>query len=256
MFRPISSLTLRLGGGTGYKAPTIFVEEAEEVGFRNVRPLTNVRPEKAQSASLDLNWHNIFGSFTFDCNSALFLTNLDDALMADEDSLQADVVFLRNATGPTKSIGTEISVRVTYEDFKASFGYTYLYATRNDNAHSSEIDLNPRHSFGAVVIWESHTQQLKIGLENYWTGRQRLVRNPFRAISPSYWITGFIAEKGFGNVRLFINLENIFDTRQTRFDSIFVGDLATGNIRTLPVYAPLEGLVINAGIRYVLKQSE
>lgn len=256
MYRPISSLTLRLGGGTGYKAPTIFVEEAEEVGFRNVRPLTNVRPEKAQSASLDLNWRNILGSFTVDCNSALFLTNLDDALLADEDSLRADVVYLRNATGPTKSIGGECSVRLTYEELKVSLGYTYLYATQEDNALLSEIELNPRHSLGIVTIWEDHEHQLKMGLENYWTGRQRVTRNPFRTSTPAYWITGFLAEKGFGNFRLFVNFENIFDTRQTRYEPIFVGALATGTIRTLPLYAPLEGRVINAGVRFVLKPTD
>ncbi|HLF19244.1 MAG TPA: TonB-dependent receptor, partial [Bacteroidota bacterium] len=256
MYRPVSSLTLRLGGGTGYKAPTIFVEEAEEVGFRNVRPLTNVRPEKAQSVSLDLNWRSILGSFTVDCNSAIFLTTLNDALLADEDSLQADVVYLRNANGPTRSIGGEFSVRLTYEEFKVSLGYTYLYATQEDNVHVSEIELNPRHSLGIVSVWENREHQLKMGLENYWTGRQRVLRNPFRTSTPSYWITGFIAEKGFGNIRLFINLENIFDTRQTRYEPIVVGALTTGNIRTLPVYAPLEGRVINVGVRYVLKSTE
>ena len=256
MVRPVPTMTLRLGGGTGYKAPTIFVEEAEEVGFQNLRPLGNVKPEKARSASLDLNWRTIFGSFTVDCNSALFLTTLDDALIADEDSLEAGVVYLRNAGGPTKSIGSEFSLRLTYHDFRASLGYTYVYATQEDNAHFSEIELNPRHSFGAVIVWENHEQELKMGLEHYWTGRQRVLRNPFRTITPSSWITGFIAEKGFGNFRFFLNFENIFDTRQTKNEPIFVGNLAGGNIRPLPVYAPLEGRVINAGIRFVFKPSE
>lgn len=251
MYRPFSSLTLRLGGGTGYKAPTIFVEEAEEAGFRNLRALTNAKPEKAQSASLDINWRSILGTLTIDCNAAFFFTNLDDALLADEDSLQADVVYLRNSTGPTESVGGELSVRLTYDGLKASFGYTYLYATQENNGHAFEIELNPRHSLGAVAIWENHEQQLKIGLENYWTGSQRVQRNPFRTTTPSYWITGFIAEKGWGNIKLFVNFENIFDTRQSRYEPIFVGN--PGNVRTLPVYAPLEGRVINAGIRFVMK---
>ena len=256
MYRPLPALTLRLGAGTGYKAPTIFVEEAEEIGFRNVRPLLDARAEKARSASFDLNWRRIMGSFTIDWNSALFFTNLDDALLADEDSLQTDVLYLRNATGPIRSIGSEFSARLTYEDFKVSLGYTYVYATQGDKAQTSEIELNPRHSFGVVVVWENHEEQLKMGLENYWTGRQRVPRNPFRSTTPSSWITGLIAEKGFGNFRVFVNLENIFDTRQTKYEPIFVGDLAAGNIRTLPVYAPLEGRVINAGIRFVIRPTE
>jgi outer membrane receptor for ferrienterochelin and colicins len=255
MFRPLSSLTFRIGGGTGYKAPTIFVEEAEEIGFRSVRPLTNTRPENARSLSIDVNWRATLGSFTIDWNSAMFLTNVDDALLADEDSLQADVVYLRNSTGFTRSVGGEFSLRLTYADFKASVGYTYLYASQEHDLRRSEVELNPRHSLGLVIIWESHEQQLKMGLENYWTGQQHVQRNPFRSSTPSYWITGFMAEKGFGNVKLFVNLENIFDTRQTRYEPIFIGNLASGNIRTLPVYAPLEGRVVNVGIRYVLRSS-
>lgn len=253
MYRPDHSLTLRLGGGTGYKAPTIFVEEAEEAGFRNVRPLTRARPEKARSASFDVNWRGILGDITLDCNSALFLTHLDDALLADEDSLNAGVVYLRNATGATQSVGGELSARLTYGHLKLSLGYTYLYATQRDKGHRSEIELNPRHSFGIVAIWEDHEGQLKMGLENYWTGAQRVTRNPFRTTSPAYWITGFIAEKGFGNFRFFINLENIFDTRQTRYEPVVLGSVAAGTVQTLPVYAPLEGRCINGGIRFVFR---
>ncbi len=256
MVRPIPSLTFRLGGGTGYKAPTIFVEEAEEVGFRNVRALAGAQAEKAQSISVDANWRGIMGSTTLDCNAALFLTNLDDALIADEDSLNDDVVSLRNAEGGTRSLGGELSLRLTYDDFKASLGYTYLYATQENSGVRSEVGLNPRHSLGLVVMWEHHEQQLKMGLENYWTGRQRVERNPFRSVSPSYWLTGFIAEKGFGDFRVFVNFENIFDTRQTRYEPVVLRNQEGGHLRTLPVYAPLEGRVINAGIRYVVKAGE
>lgn len=253
MYRPLPSLTFRLGGGSGYKAPTIFVEEAEEAGFRNVRPLTNAGAEKAQSASFDLNWRGILGPITVDLNSALLFTNVDNALIADEDSLLADVVYLRNSNGKTRSLGAEYSMRLTYGDVKFSVGYTYLYATQEDNAQTYELELNPRHSIGLVTVWENHEQHLKMGLENYWTGHQRVQRNPFRTTTPAYWITGFIAEKGFGNFRFFVNFENIFDTRQTKYEPIFVGNLGTGNIRTLPIYGPLEGRVINAGIRFILK---
>lgn len=255
MYRPIHSLTLRLGGGTGYKAPTIFVEEAEQVGFHNVHPLVNVKPEKAQSVSFDVNWRSILGSLTLDCNSALFLTTVENALLADEDSLDVGIVHLRNATGTTASLGGELSARLTYGDFKVSIGYTYVYATREDGGNRSEIELNPRHTSGIVMIWENHEEELKVGLENYWTGKQRVDRNPFRTTTPAYWVTGLIAEKGFGNFRVFVNFENIFDTRQTRYEPIWVGNLTGPNIRTLPIYAPLEGRVFNGGFRYVLKVS-
>jgi len=252
MYRPTPLLTLRVGGGSGFKAPTIFVEEAEENGLENVRPLGNVRAETAKSLSFDVNYRTVLGEATAALNTALFLTNLEASLIADDDSLAADVVFLRNAFGPLLSRGGEMSAKFTYGNFKLSIGYTYLFATQEDRGIRAETALNPRHSAGGVLVWESEEHQAKAGVEVYWTGRQRVERNPYRTLSPAYWITGVIAEKGFGHLRVFINFENIFDTRQTRFEPIAIGSAQSGGIITLPIYAPLEGRVVNGGLRYVL----
>lgn len=252
MYRPSSALTMRIGGGTGFKSPTIFVEEAEEVGFHNVRPLQNTLAERATSGSFDVNWRSIFGEIGANFNLAFYVSGLSHALLADKDSLNNGIVFLRSATGSTLTRGGEFSAKLSYSDFKLSLGYTYIYASQNDNLATYELELNPRHSFGAVVVWESHEAGTKIGVENYWIGSQRLERNPFRDRSPEHWITGMTAEKSFGHFRVFVNLENIFDTRQTRYEPIIVGSLQTGVFRTLPIYAPLEGRVINGGIRFVL----
>lgn len=252
MYRPTSTLTMRIGGGTGFKSPTIFIEEAEEVGFRNVRPLQNVQAEEAGSGSFDVNWRGIIGQFGASFNLAFYVSNLSNALLADQDSLANNVVYIRNATGATLTRGIECSAKFTYDDFKFSLGYTYILARQSDQGITYELELNPRHSFGAVLVWENNKNAMKIGIENYWTGSQRLERNPYRDHSPAYWITGLIAEKGFGQFRVFVNLENIFDTRQTRYEPIFVGDLQQGTIRTLPIYAPLEGRVINGGIRFIM----
>jgi iron complex outermembrane receptor protein len=252
MVRPSPSLTMRLGGGGGFKAPTIFTEEAEETGFREVRPLVHAQAERAASASFDLNWRTLAGEVGVGVNVAFYATKVFHALVADEDSLEAGVVSLRGASGPTFARGGECSVKLTYDEWKLSLGYTYLYATQEDRGLRTESALNPRHSFGAILFWESPQRGMKVGLENYWTGTQQLERNPFRDHSPAYWITGIVAEKALDPVRLFVNFENIFDTRQTRFEPLIVGDVQAGTFRTLPAYAPLEGRVVNAGVRFVL----
>ena len=252
MHRPSALLAVRIGGGTGFKIPTIFTEEAEEAGFRKVHPLNAIHPEKAMSGSFDLNWRVFTEEVGATINIAFYITSLSNALLADGDSLQRDVVYLRNASGSTLTRGGECSVKLTHGNLKLSLGYTYLFGTQSDDGRSYELELNPRNSVGVVLVWEEEEASFKAGIENYWTGSMRLERNPFRERSPGNWITGVIAEKGFGSFRLFVNLENIFDTRQTRFDPLFVGNLREGTIRTLPVYAPLEGRVVNAGIRFVL----
>lgn len=251
MYRPASTLTLRLGGGSGFKAPTIFVEQSEEAGFRNVRPLQNVVAENSRSLSFDTNWRGSVRDLYATLNAAFYFTRLDHALIADDDSLRQNVLFLRNAMGATLTRGAELSAKLSWLNWKLVCNYTYTYATQNHGGAAYELELNPRHAFGAILVWENEKSG-KLGLETYWTGAQRLEQNPFRERAPSYWIAGVIAEKKFGALRTFINFENIFDTRQTRFDPIIVGDPQAGGIRTIPIYAPLEGRVINGGIRFVL----
>ena len=40
MLKLNQKLTVRLGGGMGYKAPTVFTEDAERIQFRNVLPIS------------------------------------------------------------------------------------------------------------------------------------------------------------------------------------------------------------------------
>jgi iron complex outermembrane receptor protein len=65
-----------------------------------------------------------------------------------------------------------------------------------------------------------------------------------------YWITGLMAEKLWEHVSLFINFENFTDTRQTRFDTIYTGTIDNPVFRD--IYAPLDGFVVNGGIKIKL----
>lgn len=252
MWRPANALTVRFGGGTGYKIPTIFVEEAEEIGFRGAsQQPKDFDAERSQSLSVDANYKILFGEIAATFNAALYLTRLENALITDEDSLRAGRTFLENATGETLTRGGELSTQLSFDAFKLSLGYTYIFAEQTHEEKRYEIELNPRHSVGIVLVWESEASQIKAGLETYYTSSQRIDRTPFRTRTPEYWVTGALIEKGIGRVRFFINFENIFDTRQTRFDPIVLGDPQSGNIETLHIYAPLEGRVINGGIRFV-----
>ena len=57
------------------------------------------------------------------------------------------------------------------------------------------------------------------------------------------------AERRFGPVRLFINGENLTDTRQTRYDSLLRPQRHVDGRWTVDAWAPLDGRVINGGVR-------
>jgi iron complex outermembrane receptor protein len=60
---------------------------------------------------------------------------------------------------------------------------------------------------------------------------------------------GFLVERRFGPARLFLNLENILDTRQTNYDRLVLPSRSLEGEWITDVWAPLEGRAINGGVR-------
>ena len=87
-------------------------------------------------------------------------------------------------------------------------------------------------------------EKWKLGLEAYYFSRQLLNDGSY---GRSYWVTGFMAEKIWESISLFINFENFLNTRQSRFDAIYSGTIDNPVFRD--IYAPVEGFVVNGGVK-------
>ena len=98
-------------------------------------------------------------------------------------------------------------------------------------------------------MWESESNW-RIGLELFYTGRQRLEDNPYRDVSQPYRLFGALVEKRFGALRLFVNAENLGNVRQTRYNSLLRPTPSFDGQWTVDAWAPLDGRVINGGIRF------
>ena len=111
------------------------------------------------------------------------------------------------------------------------------------------MPLTPRHSLGIVGMWEKEGIA-RFGLECYYTGEQRLENNPYRSTSRPYVSVGAMGERKVSkHVKLFINLENLANVRQTRWDPILLPHQSPDGRWTVDAWAPLEGRVINGGVR-------
>jgi iron complex outermembrane receptor protein len=51
LFKISPKFSSRLGGGLGYKTPTIFTEESESIQYQNVLPINSDKLEKKLSLS-------------------------------------------------------------------------------------------------------------------------------------------------------------------------------------------------------------
>jgi iron complex outermembrane receptor protein len=58
-----------------------------------------------------------------------------------------------------------------------------------------------------------------------------------------------LAERTIGRARVFVNAENLLDARQTRWQPLVLPARSAEQRWTTDAWAPLEGRVINAGVR-------
>ena len=242
LLRP-AEWTVRGSVGTGYFAPTPFTEETESIGLSRVRPLNGLDAERALTASLDVG--RSIGPV--EVNATVFGSRTENALQLVES---AGMLELVNAAGPTRTHGSELLVRWHEGPFHVTGTHTFIRSREDDpdGPGRREVPLTPRHAVGMVGMWESEDAG-RVGVELYYTGRQALEDNPFRDESRPYLILGLLAERRIGRARAFINLENLLDVRQTRYDPLVLPARSAEGRWTTDVWAPLEGRVINAGVR-------
>lgn len=248
-FSPRLSALLRKGGwtsrisaGQGFFAPTPLTEETEAAGLARLLLPVPLKAERGRSASLDLTRSLGPASLT----ATLFASNIDHPVYVDRGALYSII----NLLGPTKNRGVELLATWRKSPFTATATYTYVSSSEQEPAGRAEVPLTPRHNFGIVGMWEKEGIA-RVGLECYYTGEQRLEHNPYRDFSVPYILVGAMAERKVAtHVKLFINLENLTNVRQTRWDPLLLPSRASDGRWTVDAWAPLDGRVINGGVRF------
>ncbi|WP_374163793.1 TonB-dependent receptor plug domain-containing protein [Arcticibacter sp. MXS-1] len=238
----------RIGGGLGYKAPTIFTEESERIQYQKVLPISSAvnKLERSYGANWDVNYRTALfnDNVSFSINHLLFYTYLNNPLTLQTES-SGDLRFV-NLPGHMDTKGMETNVKLTYDDFKLFVGYSFTDANIHSDGKSWQNPLTAKHRLNNVLMYEVE-EKWKLGLEAYYYSKQKLNDG---STGKSYWITGFMAEKLWEKFSIYLNFENFTDTRQTRFDNIYTGSISNPVFRD--IYAPLDGFVMNGGIKFRL----
>ncbi len=243
--RPAKGLTARLSAGTGFFAPTPFLEQNDESGLTRLLPLAGLVAERAASASFDLGY--VRGRF--EINATLFGSRVGDALQRRPFAPQQFAIV--NASLPVRTWGTELLARYRRGGLMLIATHSLTDSSEEDPEAPGarrEVPLTPRHVASLNAIWEDEARG-RIGIEIYYTGRQSTDENPYRAQGRAYVLFGALAEKRLGRVRVFLNLENLGNVRQTRFDPLLLPARAADGRWTVDAWAPLDGFVGNGGLR-------
>lgn len=246
--RPREGWTVRATGGAGYFGPTPLVEATEVTGLAGVTQPAALRAERVVGGSVDVGLE--VGDLEF--NATVFGSRIRHPVaVADLRGTGGDDQVLGNVAGPTRTWGGELLGRLHREGLHLTASYTYLRgreAVPEAPASRREVPMNARHALGVVGMFEWE-ESARLGLEFYYTGRQALEENPYRATSRPYLIVGALVEKQAGWARLFLNLENLTGVRQTRTDPLVRPDQGPGGRWTTDAWAPLEGRVVNGGVK-------
>lgn len=151
-----------------------------------------------------------------------------------------------NISGHIDTKGLETNVKLGYQDFKLFLGYSLTDAKTHTQNTLVQNPLTPKHRLNNVLMYEVE-DKWKLGLEAYYFSKQKLNDGNY---GKSFWTFGFMAEKLFERFSVYINFENFTDTRQTRFGNIYSGNLSNPTFKD--IYAPLDGFVINGGVKIKL----
>jgi outer membrane receptor for ferrienterochelin and colicins len=241
LIRITNQLTSRIGGGLGYKMPTIFNDESEQRGYQYLQPLVigQTKAEKSTGLNGDINYRDVLGDAVVNINQLFFYTRVNNPLVLVNNN------FI-NASGYLKTRGIETNVKLIMDELGIYLGYTHTDTRQYFNNVVNAQTLTPKNKISADVTYEIENS-FRAGVEGFYTGSQLLSDG---TTGRGYYTFGLLVQKMWRHFDIFINGENITNQRQTRWGSIYTGPVSSPLFKD--IYAPLDGAVFNLGVKIKL----
>jgi len=238
LFKIGEHVTSRFGGGLGYKMPTLFSDQTEEQGYRDIQPvvISNLKAEQSYGLNGDVNYWDVVGDAVMNINQLFFYTKVDYPLLLLND-------VYSNSPGNLRSSGAETNLKLFIDNLGIYLGYTYTDTRLQSNNITAAEPLTPKNRLSADVTYEVEND-FRAGAEGFYNSQQLLSDG---TTGRGFWNFGLLVQKSWKHFDIFINAENLTDQRQTRWGSIYNGAITNPVFKD--IYAPLEGVVVNAGVK-------
>ncbi|WP_375448333.1 TonB-dependent receptor domain-containing protein [uncultured Fibrella sp.] len=257
--KPADPWTVRLSVGTGYKTPNLFVNQTPgalnvSLIFPRLLPIdvATVKAERSVGANIDVAYSKSFESgFSVQVDQAFYYTYVNSPVVSAFASLSSNLgayTQLINAPYDLFSVGTDTYVRLEYKAYELYFGYNHTLARRDGPTDNTYLPLAPQDKFSTTIAWEN--DHFRFGIETSYVGTQYLYNNQKVA---NYWFFAGAAEYHYNDHwRLVLNGENIFNIKQANYETVVVGTNPTVQPTFRPVWAPLEGRIVNLALKFTL----
>jgi len=230
----------RLSVGTGFFPASALTEETEAAGLSRLTVRGPLKAETGESISFDVTRT----SGALSATATLFASRIHDPLFVDRTT----AYVLANQPFASTNAGTELLATWRKERLTVTAVYGFVRAREYETTAFDEVPLTPRHS--VTLLGGLEDEEIgRFVVEWFYTGRQRLEANPFRDESVPYATIGLLAERAFGKLRVFVNVEDLNNVRQTHFDPLLRPARGVDGRWTVDAWAPLDGRNVNGGIR-------
>lgn len=244
LYKISPTLTTRLGGGLGYKTPTLFSSETDERDYPLLLPFNGVKAERSGGINWDINYHGQINDWELTINQTFYYTTIKDPVIYRTDI--NSLIHFYNASRPITTHGFESYIQATFNALEVYLGYTYTVAEKKYDPVHRYLSLSARNKFASVLAYE-FSDNFRAGIEAAFTGKQYLDDG---SRTPAYLFMAAMLRYDIGKLAFVLNCENIFDYRQTRKESILLPPV--NNPRFKQLWAPLDGRVANLSVRLTL----
>jgi iron complex outermembrane receptor protein/outer membrane receptor for ferrienterochelin and colicins len=252
-YRPSANLSLRLASGAGYKTPVILALADPDPQLVNNDAI--VRSERATGLNADVNYNSVWvGEVEVSLNQAFYYGKISNPLYVIRDSI-AGTAFMENQPFTGRTFGTDTYAQLTYRRWELYLGYNHTEAYQDFDGGKNAMPFNPKDKFSTTFTY-AEDGKWRTGIEASFAANQYVTDHvdyyASRTIYPSHrvpniWFWAAMVEREFGFGSVVLNVENLFDARQAKFEALFTG--SSGFPEFKPVWGPLEGRVVNLSLK-------
>ena len=242
-YKPESKFSVRLAFGSGYKVPSLF--DFAEPSAKLIDYASNIKPEKSKGINSDINYHTLlFDDLGFELNQAFYYTFIDNINILT--STNSGQVTIENGNFTVNSYGTDTYIRLTYDEIELYLGYNHTEAFQDYSSVKFNMPFNPGDKFSTTLAYEIEGKW-RMGIEASYNANQFIQYNI--RVRDNWFAAAMIERKlSFGS--LVLNCEDVFDERQSKYESLVDGTRTNPSFR--PAWMNTEGRVINLALKITL----
>jgi iron complex outermembrane receptor protein len=250
--RPSETWTARLSAATGVYAPTALTDETAAFGLDPVRP-TSREAEHATGWTLDLD--RVSGSL--ELRGSAYRTVVSHPLVLR--AVQGEDLELVNADEPSHTQGVDLFARYRMNPLRLTATYSYVDAVRPeigvlvgedfsvDTTLRRTAPLTPNHAVDVDAAFVGENNGI-LGFEFHFVGRQT-VSDTILKVSRPYATFDARLEKQVGRAIVYVRGRNLTGVHQAQYSPVLRSASGPAGQWTNDVWAPLDGRVLNAGLR-------